>query len=70
MSPVLRPEMTNPTLRGGLAVVLGVATAGVGALIPLLDFGTARDSNCNGMMSQAKSETGVKKSDMAPRVAK
>jgi AsmA family protein len=70
MTPVLRPEMANPTLRGGLAVALGIATAGVGALIPLLDFGTAKDSNCNALMSQAKSETGVKKSDMAPRVAK
>lgn len=70
MTPVLRPEMTNPTMRGGLAVVLGIATAGVGALIPLLDFGTDKDSNCSALMSQAKSEAGVKASDMAPRLAK
>ena len=51
-------------------MVLGIATAGVGALIPLLDFGTTRDSNCTALMSQAKSEAGVKDSDMAPRIAK
>jgi AsmA family protein len=67
MAPVLRPEMATATVRGGLAVVLGVATGGIGALIPLLDLGNRDDSNCTGLMSQAKSETGVKASDMAPR---
>jgi hypothetical protein len=67
MTPVLRPELRNATVRGGLAVVLGVATAGIGALIPLLDFGNKADSNCAALMSQAKSEAGVKASDMAPR---
>ncbi len=69
-TPVLRPELRSATVRGGLAVVLGVATAGAGALLPLLDFGNKRDSNCAALMSQAHSEAGVKASDMAPRVAK
>ncbi|HMA07422.1 MAG TPA: AsmA family protein, partial [Ramlibacter sp.] len=67
MTPVLRPELGNAAVRGGLAVALGVATAGLGALIPLLDFGDKTDSNCAALMSQAHSETGVKASDMAPR---
>ena len=66
-APVLRPELQGATLRGGLAVALGVATGGIGALIPLLDFGTKKDSNCTALMSQASEETGVKASDMLPR---
>jgi hypothetical protein len=56
--------------RGGLAVALGAATAGIGALLPLLDFGKDKDSNCTALMSQAKSDAGVKASDMAPRAGK
>jgi AsmA family protein len=67
MTPVLRPELQGATLRGGLAVALGVVTGGVGALIPLLDFGTKKDSNCAALMRQARQETGVKASDMLPR---
>jgi AsmA family protein len=67
MAPVLKPELQGATLRGGLAVALGVATGGIGALIPLLDFGTRNDSNCAALMNQAKQETGVKASDMLPR---
>ena len=69
-NPVVRPEMGGVIARGGLAVALGVVTAGIGALIPLLDFGKAKDSNCTALMSQAKSDAGVKASDMAPRVGK
>ncbi|MEO8654067.1 MAG: hypothetical protein ABI409_08085, partial [Ramlibacter sp.] len=69
-TPVLRAELGNAAVRGGLAVVLGIATAGAGALIPLLDFGNKTDSNCAALMSQANSEAGVKASDMAPRVAR
>ena len=54
-------------LRGGLAVALGFATGGVGALLPLLDFGTAKDSDCAALMKEARAETGVKASDMQPR---
>lgn len=65
-APVLRPELQGAALRGGMAVALGVATGGIGALLPLLDFGTKKDSNCAALMSQARAETGVKASDMRP----
>lgn len=71
-TPLVRPEMGGVIARGGLAVVLGVVTGGIGALIPLLDIGTGKDkgSNCTALMSRAKSDAGVKASDMAPRVGK
>ena len=68
-NPVLRPEMGKVLGRGGLAVALGALTSGVGALIPLLDFGKHQESNCAALISQAKSDAGVKASDMAPRTA-
>ena len=67
-NPVLRPELGGVIARGGLALALGAATGGLGALIPLLDFGKDRDSNCAALVSQAKSDAGVKASDMSPRV--
>ena len=71
-APLVRPEMGGVIARGGLAVVLGVMTSGIGALIPLLDFGKGRGkgSNCTALMSQAKSDAGVKASDLAPRAGK
>jgi uncharacterized protein involved in outer membrane biogenesis len=69
-NPLVRPEIGAAIARSGLAVALGAATAGIGALIPLLDFGKDKDSNCIALMSQAKSDAGVKASDMAPRVGK
>lgn len=69
-NPVLRPEMGGIIARGGLAVALGAATSGIGTLIPLLDFGTELDSNCRALLSEAKSDAGIKTSDMAPRKRK
>ncbi len=46
------------------------AGAGIGTLIPLLDFGTELDSNCRALLSEAKSDAGIKTSDMAPRKRK
>lgn len=69
-TPLVRPEVGGALARGGLAVALGAVTAGIGALIPLLDFGKDKNSNCTALMSQAKSDAGVKASDMAPRVGK
>jgi uncharacterized protein involved in outer membrane biogenesis len=45
-NPVVRPDMRNAVGRGALAVALGVATGGLGALIPLLELGGEQDSNC------------------------
>src|SRR5258706_433805 len=69
-APVVRPEMAGVIARGGLAVALGAVTAGIGALIPLLEFGQRKDSNCVELMNQAKADAGVKASDMAPRKTK
>jgi uncharacterized protein involved in outer membrane biogenesis len=69
-APVVRPEMGGVIARGGLAVALGAVTAGIGALIPLLEFGQRKDSNCVELMNQAKADAGVKASDMAPRKTK
>lgn len=69
-NPLVRPEVGGALARGGLAVALGAVTGGIGALIPLLDFGKDKNSNCAALMSQAKSDAGVKASDMAPRVGK
>jgi AsmA family protein len=58
-NPVLKPEMGTAAVRGGLAVALGVATAGLGALIPLVDFGKRGDSNCTALIDQARTTAGV-----------
>jgi hypothetical protein len=42
-------------------------TGGIGALIPLLDFGKNKDSNCTELISQAKTDVGVKASDIRPK---
>lgn len=68
--PVVRPELGGPIVRGGLAVALGAVTSGIGALIPLLDFGTERESNCKRLLGEAKADAGVKSSDMVPRRSK
>jgi uncharacterized protein involved in outer membrane biogenesis len=67
-NPVLRPALQSAGIRGGLAVALGVATGGIGAaLLPLLDFGTKKDSDCAGLLLQARQATGVRTSDTLPQ---
>lgn len=68
-NPAVRPEMGKAVVRGAIAVALGAVTAGIGTLIPLLDFGKNKDSNCAALMNQAKADTGVKASDMVPKAA-
>ncbi len=58
-SPSLKPEMQGVFTRGGLAVALGAATGGLGALLPLLDFGKDQDSKCAALLSQARADAGV-----------
>ena len=69
-SPTLRPEMGGVIARGALAVALGAVTSGVGVLIPLLDFGNDKDSDCALLIGQAKSDARVQSSDFAPRARK
>lgn len=65
--PSVRPDMRKVGARGGLAVGLGALTGGIGTLLPLLEFGNKKDSNCAALVGQAKSDAGIKQSDIAPR---
>jgi AsmA family protein len=58
-SPSLRPELGGVIARGGLAIALGAATGGIGALIPLLDFGKNQDSKCAALLTQARVDAGM-----------
>lgn len=64
--PSVHPDMDKVAARGGLAVGLGVLTSGIAALIPLLELNKKKDSNCAGLMIQAKSDAGIKQSDIKP----
>jgi len=63
--PTVHPEMGNVITRVGLAAVVGSVTAGIGALIPLLEFAKKEQSHCTELIAQAKTDVGVKASDMA-----
>jgi len=65
--PSVRPDMRKVVVRGGIAAGLGVITGGIGALIPLLELGKKKDNNCAALISQTKSDAGIKQSDIAPR---
>jgi uncharacterized protein involved in outer membrane biogenesis len=67
MKPKVKPDTAKVAARGGAAVGLAVVTVGVAGLIPLLDFGDNKDSNCAALMDQAKSDAGIKQSDIAPQ---
>jgi uncharacterized protein involved in outer membrane biogenesis len=67
MKPKVKPDTAKVATRGGAAVGLAVVTVGVAGLIPLLDFGDNKDSNCAALMDQAKSDAGIKQSDIAPQ---
>jgi len=64
--PSVHPDMGKVAARGGLAVGLGVLTSGIAALIPLLELDKKKDSNCAALMIQAKSDAGIKQSDIVP----
>jgi uncharacterized protein involved in outer membrane biogenesis len=67
IKPKVKPDTTKVATRGAAAVGLAVVTVGVAGLIPLLDFGDNKDSNCAALMNQAKSDAGIKQSDIAPQ---
>jgi hypothetical protein len=64
--PSVRPDMSKVVARGGIAVALGVLTAGIAAMIPLLEFSKDKPSNCAALVSQAKSDASIKQSDITP----
>jgi uncharacterized protein involved in outer membrane biogenesis len=67
MKPKAKPDTTKVATRVGASVGLAVVTVGVAGLIPLLDFGDNKDSNCAALMDQAKSDADIKQSDIAPQ---
>ncbi len=67
MKPKFKPDTKKAATRAGIAVGLAAVTVPVAGLIPLLDFGDNKDSNCAALMDQAKSAAGIKQSDMAPQ---
>jgi uncharacterized protein involved in outer membrane biogenesis len=67
IKPKVKPDTAKVATRLGASVGLAVATVGVAGLIPLLDFGDTKDSNCAALMDQARSDAGIKQSDIAPQ---
>jgi AsmA family protein len=55
-SPSVRPDMRRVVGRGAVATALGVATGGLGLVLPLLDFGGAKDSDCAALIREAGGE--------------
>jgi hypothetical protein len=47
------PDIPKAAVRGAAAVALGWATGGIGALIPLIDLGGAKDSDCAALIREA-----------------
>jgi hypothetical protein len=55
-NPQAGPDLKNAAGRGAMAVVLGVATGGLGAFIPLVDFGGAQASDCAALIQGANAD--------------
>jgi uncharacterized protein involved in outer membrane biogenesis len=51
--PKVGPDIPRAAMRGAAAVALGAVTGGLGALLPLIDVGGARDSDCAALMREA-----------------
>lgn len=66
IKPKFKADTKKVATRGAAAVGLAAVTIPVAGLIPLLDFGDKKDSNCAALMDQAKSDAGIKQSDTAP----
>jgi len=67
IKPKFKPDTKKVVTRGAVAVGLAAVTVPVAGLIPLLDFGDKKDSKCAALMDQAKSDAGIKQSDIAPQ---
>lgn len=52
--PKVGPDIPRAVGRGAAAVALGVVTGGLGAFIPLIDLGGAKDSNCAALLEEAQ----------------
>lgn len=58
--PKVAPDVTQAVARGVAAVALGWFTGGLGALIPLVDLGGAKDSDCAALIRNAGPQDGRK----------
>ncbi len=67
LKPKFKPDTSKVVPRGALALGLAAVTTGAVGLIPLLDFGDTKDSNCAALMEQVRSDAGIKQSDIAPQ---
>jgi len=67
LKPKFKPDTTSVATRVGASVGLAALTTGIAGLIPLLDFGDKKDSNCAALMDQARSDAGIKQGDIAPQ---
>ena len=52
-NPDAGPDLKNAAGRGAAAAALGLATGGLGAFIPLIDFGGAEQSDCAALIQGA-----------------
>jgi uncharacterized protein involved in outer membrane biogenesis len=52
-NPQVGPDIPRVVGRGAAAVALGFATGGLGAFIPLIDLGGAKDANCAELIKEA-----------------
>jgi uncharacterized protein involved in outer membrane biogenesis len=59
--PKAGPDLKNAAGRGVAAVALGWATGGLGALIPLIDLGGAKDSDCGALIQEATASVPAQK---------
>jgi uncharacterized protein involved in outer membrane biogenesis len=52
--PKVGPDIGKAAVRGVAALALGWVTGGLGALIPLIDLGGAKDSDCAALIAEAQ----------------
>ncbi len=66
-NPIVLPDMGKVIGRGAAAAALGAVTAGIGAFLPLIEFGKEEDSNCTALIGETKADAGVSTSDTKPK---
>jgi len=65
--PKVGPDLAQAVGRGAAAVALGWFTGGLGALIPLIDLGGAKDSDCAALIQEAGPQPAQKLRSAATR---
>jgi hypothetical protein len=52
--PSVTPQLKGPAARGAAAVALGLVGGPLAALVPFIQFGTAKNSNCGALIASAE----------------